>query len=235
MISIRAVVERLKERPPSLCAGHQVKKLMSTRTYFHSKSCQVMKVDKVVKDRDSDDECDLEEYEVGIRGCCGGGLGQQLLSLIILPTDPCLLPFALSLVQQINRHSLNVCSANPTDAEREFMLLWNIYVLREPIYSDADTAAACLRFASAHAEQLAEAKVRQKFVLHLVALTKFDLIKPKDISRCLSAVDAGAAAAASDNGNRDEGNAAAKEVWLHRRATRSSQHQAEEEAEKAGN
>lgn len=37
---------------------------MSSRTYFHSKSCQVMQLSEVLNDHDSDDDCDIADHKV---------------------------------------------------------------------------------------------------------------------------------------------------------------------------
>uniref|UniRef100_A0A061REH5 Polycomb protein SUZ12 n=1 Tax=Tetraselmis sp. GSL018 TaxID=582737 RepID=A0A061REH5_9CHLO len=128
---------------------------MSARTYFHSKSCQVMTLAEVLGEQDSDDDYDEQE---------------------------CL---------QLNQRMLDNCAANPTPTEREFMLLWNMYLAKFPVHSDALTPAKCEEFAAHHAAELSRPEMRRSFVMHLVNLFKFGLLAASSVTRCLQVVDSG--------------------------------------------
>jgi len=123
---------------------------LSRRTYFHSKTCQVMTPAEVLRDNDSDDDCPEEE------------------------------------LLQSNRHALENLPDNPTAKERQFMLLWNMFVARSPVYSDKLTPAACKGFATGHWAELTEdGDLRKCFTLHLMNLVKFGLLSSGDIQQCL--------------------------------------------------
>jgi hypothetical protein len=70
------------------------------------------------------------------------------------------------------------------------MLMWNVHIAKNPIHSDALTAAACRSFASSHAQQLSTPNLRRQLVLHLVNLLNFRLVSPAEVDECLQIVDA---------------------------------------------
>lgn len=89
----------------------------------------------------------------------------------------------------MNRHMLENSSANPSSDEKRFMLMWNMFLVLEPIFSDMQVPAACKRFAYLHAKALSAAPMRQNFVLHLVNMCTFKLLTPDEVQQCLTTVD----------------------------------------------
>lgn len=87
-----------------------------------------------------------------------------------------------------------------SQAEKEFMFMWNSFARRQCIYSDAYLPHACAAFARAHARRMREAPVlRRVFALFLSHLWHFHLVPPASVDACLRVVDdaAGPPAAAS--------------------------------------
>ncbi len=78
--------------------------------------------------------------------------------------------------------------------EREFMLAWNRYTHKNPILADFQVGGACVAFAQAHAEAMAdpEGPFRRCFAAHVVNLWKFRLLTPSQMHAALAAVQAGA-------------------------------------------
>jgi len=74
--------------------------------------------------------------------------------------------------------------------EKELMHLWNIFVVRNPIYSDAQLADSVKLFARANAPMFRELpSMRRCFVLHLINLHQLDLITPQHMDDALAVLD----------------------------------------------
>lgn len=109
-----------------------------------------------------------------------------------MPALPC------PALQKTNQQLLEHCPSNPTHDEQQLMLLWNVYIAKHPIYSDALTSQACRQFASAHAEQLAAPDLRRQFALHMINLVNHRLMLPSELDECLQIVDRSVQAALTD-------------------------------------
>eukprot|EP00803_Ostreobium_quekettii_P009432 evm.model.scf_60.13 EVM.evm.TU.scf_60.13 scf_60:110956-113091(+) len=71
--------------------------------------------------------------------------------------------------------------------ERAFFKMWNIFVLGQPIRSDAYTPYACIEFAQQHADTLSSSpELRTYLSLFLLNLYEYDLVTADVMDRCLA-------------------------------------------------
>ena len=80
--------------------------------------------------------------------------------------------------------------SNLCPEERDFMLAWNLFNYKSPIYADFEVPAACMAFARKHATDLADgaSPFRRCFVAHVMNLWKFRLLSPLQVQEALSTV-----------------------------------------------
>lgn len=74
------------------------------------------------------------------------------------------------------------------DGERKFLILWNNFVIDNPIRSDGEVKHACKKFAADHRKEIQEQKLHDLFVGYLMHMWELRLLEPDHIEDCMNIV-----------------------------------------------
>ncbi|XP_064602892.1 polycomb protein suz12-like isoform X2 [Liolophura sinensis] len=69
------------------------------------------------------------------------------------------------------------------EGEKELMKLWNVHVMKHNYISDCQLPVACKEFVAEHGPSIIQRKLCKNFLLHLVNLFDFSLIRPEVVHR----------------------------------------------------
>lgn len=76
-------------------------------------------------------------------------------------------------------------------AEKSLMLSWNLYLHDHPCLSDTQMSQRCVDFAAEQAKNLkADPDLPHCFMVHLVNLWEFNIIKPDVVDACMASIEA---------------------------------------------
>lgn len=76
-----------------------------------------------------------------------------------------------------------------SNEEKEFMKMWNAFILVNPPYSDAYVSLMCEKFARVNLTEIVSKNLRHNLLLHLFTLWDFSLISGEDIQKVIFIVD----------------------------------------------
>ncbi|XP_071128422.1 polycomb protein suz12-B-like [Mytilus edulis] len=75
------------------------------------------------------------------------------------------------------------------EGEKELMKLWNLHVMKNNYISDCQIVTAALEFVTLHGQEILQKNLYQNFILHMVNLFDFSLIKPEEVQKILTKLE----------------------------------------------
>ncbi|XP_013401571.1 polycomb protein suz12 [Lingula anatina] len=75
------------------------------------------------------------------------------------------------------------------EGEKEIMKMWNIHVMRNNYIADCQFTTACQTFVAEHGVTIVEKNLCRNFLLHMINLYDFGLIKPEIITQTMMSIN----------------------------------------------
>lgn len=75
------------------------------------------------------------------------------------------------------------------EGEKELMKLWNLHVMKYNFIADCQIPEACYTFVSEHGEAMVKKNLAKNFLIHMVNLFDFSLIRPDVVHKTMRMLD----------------------------------------------
>lgn len=75
------------------------------------------------------------------------------------------------------------------EGEKELMKMWNMHIMKHDYIADCQISKACFKFVEEHGREILEKNLSRNFLIHLVNLFDFSLIRPEVVQRAFSMLE----------------------------------------------
>ncbi|XP_041362873.1 polycomb protein suz12-like [Gigantopelta aegis] len=75
------------------------------------------------------------------------------------------------------------------EGEKELMKLWNLHIMKKNLIGDVQIPVACSTFVELHGREIIEKNLCRNFILHMVNLFDFSLIRPEVVQRTIGQIE----------------------------------------------
>ncbi|KAK7112534.1 polycomb protein suz12-like isoform X2 [Littorina saxatilis] len=75
------------------------------------------------------------------------------------------------------------------EGEKELMKMWNLHIMKQDYIADCQIPKACFKFVEEHGVEILEKNLSRNFLIHLVNLFDFSLVRPEVVQRAFAMLE----------------------------------------------